>query len=111
MPKVKDKKAIVGNSFEIVEAYKALRANLLFSLASSQKKIVLVSSSQITAIPKASTTARIGKSILLLMLTGAASSVTSSVVISFVRGFVVSLIILSEFAESLTVVVSSLITT
>lgn len=36
----------VGNSFEIVEAYKALRANLLFSLASAQKKIVLVSSAE-----------------------------------------------------------------
>ena len=47
MRKTKDgKKAAVGNSFEIVEAYKALRANLLFSLASSQKKIVLVSSSE-----------------------------------------------------------------
>jgi len=44
--KQEKKETTVGNSFEIVEAYKALRANLLFSLASSQKKIVLVSSSE-----------------------------------------------------------------
>lgn len=47
MPKAKEqKKTTVENSFEIVEAYKALRANLLFSLAASPKKIVLVSSSE-----------------------------------------------------------------
>lgn len=46
MPKSNEKKTTVGNSFEIVEAYKALRANLLFSLASSPQKIILVSSSE-----------------------------------------------------------------
>lgn len=36
-------------TFEIVEAYKTLRANLLFSLASAEKKIVVVSGSEPSA--------------------------------------------------------------
>ena len=33
-------------SFEIIEAYKSLRANLLFSLANAPKKIVVVSGAE-----------------------------------------------------------------
>lgn len=36
----------MGGTFEIIEAYKSLRANLLFSLANAQKKIVVVSGAE-----------------------------------------------------------------
>lgn len=36
----------MGGTFEIIEAYKSLRANLLFSLANAPKKIVVVSGAE-----------------------------------------------------------------
>lgn len=43
------KNGATNATFEIVEAYKTLRANLLFSLASAEKKIVVVSGSEPSA--------------------------------------------------------------
>ena len=43
---VKQQATPMGGTFEIIEAYKSLRANLLFSLANAQKKIVVVSSAE-----------------------------------------------------------------
>lgn len=36
----------IGETFEIIEAYKTLRANLLFSLANARKRIVVVSGAE-----------------------------------------------------------------
>ena len=42
----KQQATLMGGTFEIIEAYKSLRANLLFSLANAQKKIVVVSGAE-----------------------------------------------------------------
>lgn len=50
MPKAKESvrqtATPIGETFEIIEAYKSLRANLLFALANAQKKIVVVSGAE-----------------------------------------------------------------
>ena len=50
MPKAKESErqtaTPIGETFEIIEAYKSLRANLLFALANAQKKIVVVSGAE-----------------------------------------------------------------